>query len=77
MQEYLEQELKLNLKELLSTHLVLVYQRMLDTYAAHVIVRWTRSDSVRVIACFTFLPRQPRSHVNMAWDQGKRANVIT
>jgi len=46
------------------------YQRRLDTYAAHVIVRWTRSDSARVIACFTFLPQQSRSHVNMAWDQG-------
>jgi len=34
------------------------HQRRLDTYAA------------RVIACFTFLPQQPRSHVNMAWDQG-------
>jgi len=47
-----------------------VLQRRLDTYAAHVIVRWTRSDSARVITCFTFLPQQPRSHVNMAWDQG-------
>ena len=44
-------------------------QRRLDTYAAHVIVRWTRSDSARVITCFIFLPQQPRSHVNMAWDQ--------
>ena len=28
-------------------------QRRLDTYAAHVIVRWTQSDSARVIACTT------------------------
>ena len=40
-------------------------QRRLDTYAAHVIVHWTRSDSAHVIACFTFLPQQPRSHVNL------------
>ena len=45
-------------------------QRRLDTYAAHVIVHRTQSDSASVIACFTFLPQQPRSHVNMAWDQG-------
>ena len=45
-------------------------QRRLDTYAVHVIVRWTQSDSACEIACFTFLPQQSCSHVNMAWDQG-------
>jgi len=28
-------------------------QRRLGTYTAHVIVRWTRSDSASAIACFT------------------------
>ena len=46
------------------------HQRKLDSYAEHVMVCWTRSDSASVI---TFLLQQPRSHVNMAWDQG---NVI-
>jgi len=46
------------------------HQRKLDSYAEHVMVCWTRSDSASVI---TFLPQQPHSHVNMAWDQG---NVI-
>ena len=53
----------------LFTVTVLIHRR-LDTYAAHVMVCWTRSDSASVTACFTFLPQQPRSHVNMAWDQG-------
>ena len=30
-------------------------QRRLDTYAVHMIVHWTQSDSASVIACFTFL----------------------
>jgi len=25
---------------------------------------------INSFACFTVLPQQPRSHVNMAWDQG-------
>ena len=52
------------------------YQRRLDTYAAHVIVRWTRSDSARVIACFTFLPQQRRPMSIWPGTKGKRANVM-
>ena len=37
-----------------------VSQRRLDTYAAHVIVRWTRSDSARV-NCMFYIPTSTAS----------------
>jgi len=50
--------------------------RWLDTYAAHVILRWTRSDSARVIVSFTFLPHSLVPMSIWPGTKGKRANVI-